>query len=434
MSTLLKSLNEQRGAKIKEAQSIRDKAQAETRGFTEDERGKLTGLNDEVANIDKDIHEEVRSISQASQQPAKLSNDEKRNLGRFDLGRALRSLAGEGPLDGIELEMQQEGEREARAAGVYSPKGLLLPTLITRGERRDITATGTTSTTGDQGGMTVATEKRGLLDDFFAASIMRGLGATVLEGLTGNLDLPRITSGTAPVKKTENEAAGEYTPTFAMLSLSPKRLPAFIDISDQLLVQSSSAIEAMIRMHLASQMLAVQEAAFFHGGGTSEPTGIAGTSGIGSVAGGTNGAAPTWAHLVSLETEVDTDNALAGRLAYATNGQIRGKLKTTSKVSSTDSIMLLDDRNPNNVNGYPIAFSNAISRTLTKGSSSLASAIFFGNFADFVIGYWGGLNLQLITDSTNAKLGMKTLVANTYYDAGVVRPKSFAAMLDALGA
>jgi len=224
------------------------------------------------------------------------------------------------------------------------------------------------------------------------------------------------------------------SPTTGMLSLSPKRLPAFIDISDQLLMQSSVNIEAFVRMHLAAQMLSVSEAAFFHGGGTSEANGIAGTAGIGSVAGGTNGLAPTWAHLVGLETEVDTDNALIGRLAYASNGQIRGKLKTTPKVASTDSIMLLDDRNPNSVNGYPIAFSNAISRTLTKGSSSVASAIFFGNFADYIMAFWGGMNLELIRDSANAKVGQHTLVANTYYDGGVIRPKSFAAMFDALGA
>lgn len=434
----LKQLQEKRGSLNKQIRETIDLATVtESRSLNADEVTKIEGIESEINQIDQTIHAEMRQMARESSAPAQLSKQESRDVARFDIGRALRALSGNVALDGVELEMHQEGEREARAAGVYAAKGLSLPTLITRGERRDVTATGTTTATLDQGGMTIATDKRGLLDDFFNGSIMRGLGATVLEGLVGNLDLPRIISGSVPVKKTENEAAGEYTPTTGMLSLTPKRLPAFIDISDQLLMQSSSAIEAILRSHLANQMLAVQEAAFFHGGGTSEAQGIAGTSGIGSVAGGTNGLAPTWAHLVGLETEVDTDNALMGRLAYATNGQIRGKLKTTPKVASTDSIMLLDDRNPNSVNGYGISFSNAISRTLTKGASTgvnVCSAIFFGNFADYVIGYWGGLNLQLITDSTNAKLGMKTLVANTYYDGGVVRPKSFSAMLDALGA
>jgi hypothetical protein len=88
----------------------------------------------------------------------------------------------------------------------------------------------------------------------------------------------------------------------------------------------------------------------------------------------------------------------------------------------------------NMLNGYRTAFTNAISRTLTKGDSSVASAIFFGNFADFYDAYWGGVSLELIRDKTNAIGGLYTLVASVYYDGGVVRPKSFAAMLDALGA
>jgi len=438
MSALLKTLNETRGAKLKEAQAITSKLTAENRGFTDEERATIRGINDEVEKIDNDIHQEVRTIGLLSAKGPQLSRQEEKDVRSFDFAKVLNHLhrsakGGVTTLDGIEAEMIQEGEREARNAGIQAG-GILLPRMIVRRENRDMTATGETSVAGDQGGMTIATEKRGLLDDFFNASIIRGLGSTVLEGLQGNLDIPRLIAGTDPAKKAENASADEVSPTTAMLQLSPKRLPAYIDISERLLAQSSVAIEAILRGHLTTQMGAIREKAFFHGGGTNEPVGIAGTSGIGSVAGGTNGAAPTWAHLVALETEVDTDNALIGSLAYASNGQIRGKLKTTPKVASTDSMMILDDRANGFVNGYPIAFSNAISRTLTKGSSSVASAIFFGNFADFYEAYWGGISLEMVRDKTNAISGLYTLVASTYYDGGVVRPKSFAAMLDALGA
>ncbi|MCW1921310.1 phage major capsid protein [Luteolibacter arcticus] len=364
------------------------------------------------------------------------SRGEVRDMDRFDLAVALRSMAEGTPLTGIERELLQEGVHEARAAGIQNPGTLMLPSMFVRRGQRDLTATGTTSVAGDQGGMTVQTNRVGLLDDFFNASVIRQLGATVLTGLVGNLELPRLVAGTAPTKKAENASADEVTPTTANLALTPKRLPAFIDISQQLLMQSSVAIESMIRMHLTNQMLAVQEAAFFHGGGTSEANGIAGTSGIGSVAGGTNGAAPTYAHLIALESAIDTQNALGGSLRYATNGQIRAKLKQTPKqASGVEGNFILTDLAPNMLNGYRSEFTNAISRTLTKGSANaVASAIFFGNFVDYIVGYWGGLSLELIRDSANAKLGMYTLVANTYYDGGVVRPKSFAAMLDALGA
>jgi len=426
----IKQLNEQRGAKLKEAAALStDKAE---------DRSKIVALHSEIEGIDQAIILEARQLELLGQKPIALSNGEKRDIDAFDFNKLLnhlhRSAKGQPTrIEGIEAELIVEGEKEARSAGIQTG-GIVLPRLLVRRnpERRDLTATGTTTVTGDQGGMTIATTKAGILDDFFNASVLRQAGATVLEGLTGNLDIPRIVAGTAPAKKAENAAADEVTPTTAMLSLNPNRLPAFIDISERLLMQSSSAIEAVVRRHLAAQMTAVQEAAFFHGGGTDEANGIVGTTGIGDVAGGTNGAAPTLAHLIELETDVDTQNALLGNLRYISNGQIRGKLKQTPKVASTDSKMLLDSDGL--LNGYSPLFTNAVSRTLTKGSSSVASAIFFGNFADYYIGYWSGISLEMIRDSANAKLGLYTLVAAAYYDGGIVRPKSFSAMLDALGA
>lgn len=426
----IKQLNETRGAKLKEAAALStDKAE---------DRSKIQALHSEIEGLDEQILLEARQLELAGQKAPTLSEGEKRDIGKFCFRKVInqlhRAVRGQSMvLDGIEAEMVSEGEKEARASEIQTT-GIMLPRLLVRNrERRDVSATGTTSVTLDQGGMTIATGKAGLLDDFYAASILRAAGATVLENLVGNLDIPRIVSGTAPVKKTENEAAGEYTPTTAMLSLTPKRLPAFIDVGEQLLKQSSSAIETILKAHLLNKMLPVQEAAFFHGGGTSEANGIIGTTGIGDVAGGTDGAAPTLAHIIALETAVDTNNALLGNLHYLSNGQIRGKLKGTAKVASTDSRMLLDSDGL--LNGYTPLFTNAISRTLTKGSSgAVASPIFFGNCVDYWIGYWGGISLEMIRDAASAKVGQYCLVAAAYYDGGLVRPKSFAAMKDALGA
>lgn len=446
MSLKLKELSEQRGAKLKEARAIISTVEAAKRDFTADERSKITGLHAEIEGLDANIQLHIRQLAAESGRAPGTSVQELRDIGRFDykvlLNHLHRSAKGTATkaLDGVEAEMVAEGEREARSAGIEAG-GIMLPRILVRRqgrdgvETRDMTATGTTSVAGDQGGMTIATEKRGLVDDFFNASVMRQAGATVLEGLVGNLDLPRLVAGTAPSGKAENASSDEVSPTTAMLSLSPKRLPAYVDISERLLMQSSSVTEAVIGNHIKTQMGAVQEAAFFHGSGSNQATGIAATSGIGSVAGGTDGAAPSLAKIVELETAVDTNNALLGNLHYVSNGQIRGKLKTTPKVASTDSKMLLEDTRGAMLNGYDPLFTNAVSRTLTKGSSSgVCSAIFFGNFSDYYIGYWGGVSLEMVRDKTNAISGLYTLVASTYYDGGVIRQKSFAAMLDALGA
>ena len=423
---------------MKQVREILDFVGTQQRSLTPDEETKIRAMEVDIDGLTASIDAEVRQMQRegAARSTPVLNAGEQRDVNTFDFNKVLNHLyrsakGGATVIDGIEAEMIREGETEARSAGI-SAGGILLPRLLVRRENRDMTAGGTTTTTGDQGGMTVQVEKRGLLDDFFNASVMRLAGATVLEGLTGNLDLPRLVAGTAAAGKAENGTADEVSPTTAMLQLTPKRLPAYIDISERLLLQSSVAIETILRGHLATQMGATQEAAFFHGTGTNEANGIAGASGIGSVAGGTNGLAPSLANLIALETAVDTSNALLGNLSYVSNGQIRGKLKSTPKVSSTDSRMLLDSDGL--VNGYTPYFTNAVSRTLTKGTSSVASAIFFGNFADYVVGYWGGVSLEMVRDKTNAITGIYSLVASTYYDGGVVRPKSFAAQLDALGA
>jgi HK97 family phage major capsid protein len=428
----IKELNEKRGAAYKDLVALSDKT-----SLTADETTRYNGLEAEIRGIDEALVRNAKAMALARPEPV-LSSGEERDVNRFNIGEALRSLIANKPLSGIERELVDEGQKEARAAGILSSSGLTLPRmLVRRGNeaRAAMSATGTTSVTLDQGGMAIATNKQGLLDDFYNASILRQNGATVLEGLVGNLDIPRLLKATDPAKKAENASADAANPTTSMLSLVPKRLPAYVDIGEQLLNQSSSAIETVIRRNLTAQLSAIQEKAFFHGGGTNEANGIAGTSGIGSVVGGTNGLAPTWTQIVSLESKVDQANALLGVPRYFINGKTKAQLKTTLKNSATgtDSNYIISDMNPGIFNGYNYAYTNAISSTLTKGTSSgVCSAIFFGNPADYWIGYWGGLTLEILRDSSNAITGQYRLAAAVYYDGGVVRAQSWSAMLDAL--
>jgi HK97 family phage major capsid protein len=432
----LKELQEQRGAKVEAATTITDLAATEKRNLTSEEISKLDTLHGEIKEIDENIRVEVKQESLRSTRPVELSKQEARDMDSFDFGKFLRgmrgALDGSGGLDGIELEMALEGRKEADEARLET-KGVMLPRAFVRRrnpwERRDLTATGGTSL--NQGGMTIQTDKLGLADDFYNRLVLRQGGATVLENLQGNLDLPRYVQPSNPAHKTENETAAEVSPTTSMLSLSPKRLPAFVDISDQLMRQSSVVIETIVRNNLNSQLLGHMENIFINGGGTSQPSGILQTSGIGDVAGGTNGAAPDWADIVNLETEVAQDNADIGSVHYVTNTKVRGKLKQTAKVSSTDSVMVWSA--DNSLNGYVPLVTNACPSTLTKGSSgAVCSAIIFGNLQDLIMAFWGGLSFELIRDSATAKVGMHLLYVSVYYDGGVLRAQSFAAMKDAL--
>ena len=374
---------------------------------------------------------EALTSRQVSYTPANPSRSEQRDLSQFSLVRGLRSLMEGRGLSGIELEMHQEAQREGAQAGIALRGQLSLPTVLLNHGRRDMTATG--GSNGDQGGTTVATNLGSFIDLLYSKMVLRGLGAQFLTGLVGNIDLPKLLTGSVPVKKDENTALTESSPTTGKVSLSPKRNGTYIEVSKQLLMQSSVGIEGVLRNDLATALALAMELGAINGGGSDEPTGILNTGSIGSVAGGTDGAAPTWAHIVALETAVAVANADMGSLGYLTNPKVRGKLLTTPKVASTDSNMVWSD-GATPLRGYRAEVTTQVPSTLTKNSSgAVCSAIIFGNFADLVIGQWGGIDISVNPYIKDIE-GLVRITADTYYDAAVRRAGSFAAMKDALTA
>ncbi|MDP3136991.1 MAG: phage major capsid protein, partial [Burkholderiaceae bacterium] len=154
--------------------------------------------------------------------------------------------------------------------------------------------------------------------------------------------------------------------------------------------------------------------------------------------GGTNGLAPTYAHMVDLESAVANANADVGNLAYLTNSKVRGTLRKTQEFASTNGkpvwTSMPGARGVGDVLGYEAVTSNAVPSTLTKGTSSgVCSAIMYGNWADLVIGLWGGLDI-LLDPYTGATSGTRRVVALQDCDVNARHVASFAAMKDALTA
>ena len=465
MSAKLKQLQETRGAKLKEARALLDASHNEKRDLKPEEQSKIDGLHKEIESIDGQINVEVRQISFESGRAPDLSNSEKRDVGNFNLGAALRHCAG---VSGVDLSQNDrdiltEGQTESRDSGIGGFKGIMLPRSFVRRENRQairaglgrefraLTATGQTSTTGDQGGMTVQTSPEGLLDGFYNNLVLEEAGVTILEGLKGNVQFPRYVRPTSPTMKTENATADTNQANTAMLALSPLRLPFYIDVSEQLLMQSNVAIETVLKRQVMAQLAEVAQKMLFTGSGTApQPQGIIGTSGIGAAyAGGANltsttnanGAQIVFPDFVNLETIVAVADALQGRPGYITNGKVIGLakqtkrgLKTPSDTVATDSRFIIDAGANNGgkleVNGYPIFRSNALPNTYTKGTSTTCSPLIFANWADYFMGFWSGINLEVLRDATLATQGLYRIVASVYFNGGIARTASFAAMTD----
>jgi HK97 family phage major capsid protein len=293
--------------------------------------------------------------------------------------------------------------------------------------QRDLTVGSATA-----GGNLVATDllSASFIDLLRARMVLAGLGATMLDGLTGNIAIPSQTSGASTYWVTEGTAVTESQAAFGQVTLTPKTVGMFTDYSRKTLLQTTPAIEQLVRADLANGIAVEIDRAGLAGSGSgAEPRGVINTAGIGAVAGGTNGAAPTYANMVALEEAVAVANADVGSMAYVTNPRMRAQLKLTQVFSSTNGAPVWAG---NEVNGYGAVATTSMPSNLTKGTSSgVCSAIAYGNWSDLLIGMWSGLDLILDPYALSTS-GGRRIVALQDVDTAVRRAASFSAMLDAL--
>ena len=261
--------------------------------------------------------------------------------------------------------------------------------------------------------------------------VINALGAQFLTGLVGKIAIPKQSGGATAYWVAESGAPTESQQTVAQVTMQARTVGAYTDISRQLLKQSSIDVEAFVQRDLATVLgLAIQQAAISGTGADNQPSGLL-TLITPSVAGGTDGLAPTWAHIVELETDVSVANADIGSMAYLTNAKVRGKLKGTSKVSGQNGFVWESGNTP--LNGYGAAVTNAVPSNLAKGAGTNLSAMLFGNFADLLIGMWGGLDL-MVDPYSGSTSGTVRVVALQDVDVAVRHAESFATMVDIITA
>lgn len=372
----------------------------------------------------------LEKVASAPQPTAEIGMTEK-EARRFNFIRAINALANPGDRKAQEAAAFEREASEAVAQRVGKPaQGMFVPFEV---QKRDLTV-GTPGAGGHTVGTVLLAES--FIDLLRNAMALTSLGARYLTGLVGNIAIPRQTGAATAYWVAESGAPTESQQAFDQVAMSPKTVGAFTDISRKLLLQSSLDIEAFVRRDLATVLaLEIDRAAIAGSGASNQPRGIINTSGIGSVAGGANGAVPTWANMIDLETQVAIANAAIGSLAYLTNAKVRGKLKTVQKVATygNDFVWETMGNGEGMVNGYRAVVSNQVPSNLTKGSGTNLSAIIFGNWNDLIVGQWGTLDL-MVDPYTASTSGTVRVVALQDVDIAVRHPESFSAMVDAITA
>ena len=328
---------------------------------------------------------------------------DQKEIKQFSFLRALNALAN--PTDRAAQEAAAFEREVSDAASKKYEKpanGILVPNEVLKRDLNVGTATA--------GGNLVPTEllAGSFIDILRKRMAVMATNPTMLTGLSGNVSIPRMTSTSTAYFVGESGAPTESQQAFDQVNMTPKTIGAFVDYSRRLLLQSSIDVEAMIRDDIAKVIATkLDNAAIYGSGSSNEPLGIKDTTGVGTQTITTYG---TFAEYIGMETDVAAANADVANMFYLINATARGALKSTEKASNTAQFVFEN----NEINGYPAIVSNQLAN----------NDVLFGDFSQFVIGMWSGLDLT-VDPYANATSGSVRIIALQDVDFAVKQPTAF---------
>jgi HK97 family phage major capsid protein/HK97 family phage prohead protease len=285
--------------------------------------------------------------------------------------------------------------------------GLMVPSDVLR---RDLKATA-------NGANVVETvlDSGSFIDMLRNQSILDRAGASVLTGLSGNVQIPRQTGGASTYWiSPEGASVTKSDQTLDQVALTPRTLGARTEYTRQFMLQSSIEAENFVRNDLSRGIaLEVDRAGLYGTGLAGQPLGIHNVPGISTQAFAAAVAAggPTFSEVVNMESTMAGDNALMGSPCYIGNAAMLGALKVKAKDAGS-GLFLLDG---NTLNGYATYRSQQVE----------AGDLIFGNFSDLIIGYWGPAIELTVDPYSLSDTGSTRVVAFVSVDMVVRHPESF---------
>ena len=410
----------------KRAQEIIDTCKREVRDLTDDETSEidsikeqikdlnqqLTELEEKIKNLrfddededekvdepiedeptENEIENEPSECNEADCEDNKEDKTNKRNMKkRFSLVRSIRNIVNNSAMNDVDAAVIAEGNKEARKAGINFQGQIQLPS-----QRAAVTVTA-------EGEDVVATDLFDILKPLRAKNVLSQAGAKFMSGLVGNVQVP-VMSKSNVTWEGETSTAKDGAGSFSHVTLSPKRLTAFVDISKQMIAQDSIDVESAIREDLVNAINSKLEETVLGAtaGSATQPAGIFATIKPTAVA--------DFAALVTKESDVEDANVI-GECKYILSNKAKAALRSMSK--GTKSTQLVYE------NG-------SVDGTVALNTSNIAGKNYvYGDFSNLAIGSWGGVDLT-VDPYTKAADGMIRIVVNMYVDAQVLRSAAFA--------
>lgn len=348
-------------------------------------------------------------------------------VAKFNLGTLVRSLGGDTVDIGYEKEIgreamlrQTEGRQRTSNHG-----GVFVPDFVLAANR---TMTGKTNVADHITGNGAALVSSDLLMDEFvtpleARLVLTKLGVRFLDGLVGDVFVPKASGVSAYWISTEDGSAQKVNPTFTQLPGTPHTCGAYVDITRKLCVQTSQRVQAFIGDLILRAVARALEAVAIAGSGTDGvPTGLVNTSGVTTVAGITPGSV-TRDNILDFEAAIEDANADTDRLAWLMPSKVKAALKKIAEFSTqtADETTVVNVGTKHlyedgKVDEYPAFMSNV----------APAKKLILGDWSEMLVCRWGqGIELMADPYSLGTSGGIRFV---TFLDADVIvrQPEAFA--------
>lgn len=344
----------------------RELTEDESKEFDENEE-KVKELDQEAEELEKSLEEETTKDEEKEQKNIDKDNMEKKE---FSLIKEIRSAA-------------ETGKSINMRTSNYS--------VAANGE--DV----------------VETDILDIMTPLRANLVLTKAGAKFMGGLVGDVQVP-IMSATNVAWAAEEGAASDGSGSFTNVTLSPKRLTAYVPITLQMLAQDSLDVEAKIREDIIKAVQDKLEATIlgYAAGTTTQPAGV--------FYGATVASITTYGDLCDFEASVEEANVY-GNMHYILTPKAKAALRGMIKGTNNTGMVY----EAGEVDGVP----SEVTTNLVCASGN-KNGILYGDFSNLTIGAWDNIQLDVVRDKASLVNGCVTLIINAFFDAKVLRPEAFA--------
>ncbi len=353
--------------------------------------------------------------------PSSVDMNEKEQRS-YSLLKAVQESAN-GNLSGLEKEVS---DQIASQVG-KSARGFYMPTNLNFGKRDQVVGT------NSSGGFLKGTDHLGneFIEALYGKLVIGQAGARIMQGLKGDVAIPKLSASvTNSAFVAENNAPSEGAATFSQVTMSPKTLAAYLDVSRKLMMQSDPSVEAVLRDDVINTFARKIDEVAIEGGNSNEPSGIIASVSNNVEAIGTNGGAIAYSNVVDMVKLVEEDNAILndGSVCWLGHPAVTAKLRQTPKQSSgVEGNFILGSDNA--ILGYKYLDSSLVPNDLTKGTLDPAAALIFGDFSQLMLGFYSGVDV-IVDPYTGSSAGTTRLAFFQDLDIALRHDDSFAVCKD----